>query len=102
MGDDVGFQSQLHVMTELPSEFDAIIGMDWMINYDAWIHPATGRISAVLNDKESCMLNLIDFNPILASDCDTDTENCESVDFVWDGGRSVFSFFFNYQIFKYY
>eukprot|EP01052_Picozoa_sp_SAG31_P019610 SAG31_NODE_1437_length_8339_cov_26.148058_8_plen_64_part_00 len=37
MGDDVGFQSQLHVMTELPSEFDAFIGMDWMINYDAWI-----------------------------------------------------------------
>eukprot|EP01052_Picozoa_sp_SAG31_P003400 SAG31_NODE_130_length_23424_cov_45.648802_12_plen_190_part_00 len=51
--------------------------MDWMINYDAWIHPATGRISVVLNDKE-CMLNLIDFNPVLASDSDTDTENCEN------------------------
>ena len=50
----------MYVMPELPQAFDMIIGMDWMIEYDAWIHPASGRVSTVKNGKQH-MLSLINF-----------------------------------------
>lgn len=61
LGDDIPFEVEFYVMPDLPSTFDVILGMDWMIKHDAWIHPATGRVSAVLEEKEH-MFNFIDLS----------------------------------------